>query len=78
MQGGFKFMSLNTGKKIVHHSWDVIPMPDLVITRFNTLGSDHPQQMTFTDRHGHLIRDIEIPGVDANKEDDDPHQEWSQ
>jgi hypothetical protein len=29
-QGGFKFMALNTGKKIVHHSWDVIPMMDVV------------------------------------------------
>jgi hypothetical protein len=31
MQGGFKFMGLNTGKKIVRRSWDVIPMPDVVI-----------------------------------------------
>jgi hypothetical protein len=27
LQGGFKFMDLNSGKKIVRHSWDVIPMP---------------------------------------------------
>jgi hypothetical protein len=31
IQGGFKFMALNSGKKIVRRSWDVIPMPDLVI-----------------------------------------------
>jgi hypothetical protein len=31
LQGGFKFMALNSGKKIVRRSWDVIPMPDLVI-----------------------------------------------
>jgi hypothetical protein len=31
LQGGFKFMALNIGKKIVHRSWDVIPMPDLMI-----------------------------------------------
>jgi hypothetical protein len=31
LQGGFKFMALNSGRKIVHRSWDVIPMPDLVI-----------------------------------------------
>jgi hypothetical protein len=47
-------------------------MPDLLIARVNALGSDQPHQMTFTDRHGRLIRDIEIPGVDAN-EDDDGH-----
>jgi hypothetical protein len=27
--------------------------------------------MTFTDRHGHLIGDIEIPGADANEDNDD-------
>jgi hypothetical protein len=32
MQGGFKFRALNTGKKIVRLSWDVIPMPDVVIS----------------------------------------------
>jgi hypothetical protein len=31
LQGGFKFMALNSGKKIVLRSWDFIPMPDLVI-----------------------------------------------
>jgi hypothetical protein len=71
LQGGFKFMDLNSGKKIVRHSWDVIPMPDLVIDRVNTLGRDQPQHMTFTDRQGRLIGDIEIPGVDAKEENDD-------
>jgi hypothetical protein len=72
LQGGFNFMAVNTGKKIVRRSWDVIPMPDLVIDRVNALGRDQPQQMTFTDRHRRLIRDIEIPGVDANEDNDDP------
>jgi hypothetical protein len=31
LQGVFKFMALKSGKKIVHCSWDVIPIPDLVI-----------------------------------------------
>jgi hypothetical protein len=72
LQGGFKFMALNTVKKIVHRSWDVIPIPDLVIDRVNALGRDKTHQMTFTDIHGRLIGDIEIPGVDADEEDDDP------
>jgi hypothetical protein len=71
MQGGFKFMALNTGKKIVCRIWDVNPMPDVVIARGNALGSDQPCQMTFTDRHGHLIGDIEIPGVDSDEEQED-------
>jgi hypothetical protein len=31
IQGGFKFMALNTGKKIVRRNWDVIPMPNRVV-----------------------------------------------
>jgi hypothetical protein len=34
-------------------------------------GRDQPQHMTFTDRHGRLIGDVEIPGVDDQEEDDD-------
>jgi hypothetical protein len=64
-------MALNTGKKIVRRSWDVIPMPDVVIARVNALGIDQPRQMTFTDRHGRLIGDIEIPGVDSDEEQED-------
>jgi hypothetical protein len=64
-------MALNSGKKIVRRIWDVIPMPDLVINRVNALGRDHPQHVTFTDRHRRLIGDVEIPGVDAEEDDDD-------
>jgi hypothetical protein len=71
LQGGFKFMALNSGKKIVQRSWDVIPMPDVVINRVNELGKDQPSLMTFTDHHGRLIGDMEIPGVDSTKDEDD-------
>ena len=62
-------MALNTGKKIDRRSWDVIPMPDLVIARVNELAGDQPEQMIFTDRHGRLIGEIEIPGVDSIQND---------
>jgi hypothetical protein len=64
-------VALNSGKKIVRRSWDVIPMPDVVINRVNELGKDQPSIMTFADRHGRLIGDIEIPGVDSTKDEDD-------
>jgi hypothetical protein len=54
-------MDLNSVKKIVHRIWDVIPMPDLVIDRVNALGRDQPHRTTFTDRHGCLIGDVEVP-----------------
>jgi hypothetical protein len=73
-QGGFKFMALNTGKKIIQRSWDVIPMPETVITRVNTFGNNQPEQLIFTNRHGRLIgdtNDADIPGVDFDDDDDD-------
>jgi hypothetical protein len=83
LQGGYKFMALNSGKTIVRRSWGVIPMPDTVIARVNTLGGDQPEDLIFADRHGRLIGDDdttipgvafpdepadEIPGVDAQVE----------
>jgi hypothetical protein len=64
-------MALNSGKKIVRRSWDVIPMPDVVINRGNELGKDQPRRMTFTDCHGRPIGDMEIPGVDSTEDEDD-------
>jgi hypothetical protein len=63
-------MALNYGKKIVRRSWDVIPMPDVVINHVNELGKYQPSLMTFTDRHGCLIGDIEVPGVDSTEDED--------
>ena len=62
-------MALNTGKKIVRHSWEVIPMPDTVITSVNAIGSDQPEQLIFTNICGHPIGDVEIPGVDTSNAD---------
>jgi hypothetical protein len=75
-QGGFKFMSLATGQRLLRRTWDILPMPNSVVNRVNTL----PKVLTFTDRKGRPIGDIkplgpdddldndtngEIPGVDA-------------
>jgi hypothetical protein len=43
LQGEYKFMALNTRKKITGRSWDVIPMPDTVIAHVNALGTDQPK-----------------------------------
>ena len=60
--------------KIVHRSWDVIPMPDLVIARVTELGSKQPVLMTFTDHHGRLVGDLEIPGVPPDDDDEEQQQ----
>jgi hypothetical protein len=65
-------MALNTGKKITRQSWDVIPMPDMVIAYVNALGTDQPEQLIFTNQRGRPIGDVEIPGVmDFEEKDDD-------
>ena len=57
-------------------------MPDTVITRVNILGKGQPSQLTFKDRKGRPIGDVELTGVDVQREpliaqnddngDDDP------
>ena len=64
LQGGFRFMALNIGNKIVRRISGVIPMPDTVITRVNTLVSKQPKQLVFTDRHRRPISDVKFSGVD--------------
>jgi hypothetical protein len=75
-QGGFKFTSLTLGKRISRRTWDIIPMPQLVIDRVNKLGKDQPKQFVFTDRKGRLIGDIELPSSDEHDDIiDDDHEE---
>jgi len=71
LQGGYRFMALDTGKKITRRSWDVIPMPDLVIARVNELGRDQPELLTFTDRLGRVIGDNELATIPDDDADDD-------
>ena len=64
IQGGFKFMSLATGKVLSRRTWDNILIPNSVITRVNQLGKDQPEQFIFTDRKGCTIGDVETITLD--------------
>jgi hypothetical protein len=63
LQGDFKFINLNTAKKISRQSWDIIPMPQTVIDQVNILSKDQPEQFIFTVRKGRLIGDVEPPSI---------------
>ena len=75
IQGGYKFLSLQTGKKITRRSWDVIPISSEIIAHVEKMSTDEPENMTFTDRHGTQLSDQhnddqmkgvdEIPGVES-------------
>ena len=64
-------MTLNSGNKIARNNWDLIPMPDTVITCIDTLGKNQPKLIKFTDRHGCLIGDIETSGVGDNSDEEE-------
>jgi hypothetical protein len=67
IQGGYRFLSLTTGKRISRRTWDIIPMPQTVIDRVNLLGKDQPELFVFTDRKGRPIGDIDV--TDQTQED---------
>ncbi len=58
-QGGHLFMSLNTGRIVSRRSWTVIPMPQTVIDKVNSMASNQPKLLTFLDRNGAEIQDDE-------------------
>jgi Reverse transcriptase (RNA-dependent DNA polymerase) len=72
-QGGFKFMTLQSGKKITRRAWDRLPMPDTVITRVETLAEGQPTEFTFKDRKGRIIGDTELTGVDPDADHPDTY-----
>jgi hypothetical protein len=51
-QSGYRFMSLQTGRKVTRTSWTELPMPRQVVERVHTLADDQPEKLVFYDRHG--------------------------
>ena len=43
-------------------------MPDIVIARMNRLSAGQPRQLTFLDRKGRPIGDLDFPGVTTDTE----------
>ena len=57
-QGGFKFMTLGSMKKVVRRIWDELPMPDTVIAQVNTLGQGQPNDLDLLDRNIRTIGEL--------------------
>ncbi len=57
LTGGQLFLALDTGVIATRHQWVVLPLPPLVIDRFNFLGQHEPSILTFTNMHGQNIDD---------------------
>ena len=84
LKGGYKFLNLQTGKKITRRNWTHLPMPIEVIKRVNQLGKEQnqPTLLTFQDRHGHSTMDpdpyfqpvdVDIEGVIQDPDEQDPN-----
>ena len=71
-QGGFKFMTLGSIKKVVRRIWDAIPMPDTVVSRLNALGQGQIIDLDFLDIKKRPIGELKIKGVDYG-ETEAPH-----
>jgi hypothetical protein len=61
------FMSLATGRRIIHNQWTELPMPKEAITRVSQLGRQQkmPKILTFANQFG-----FELPDVDNDVDDD--------
>jgi hypothetical protein len=55
LQGGYRFMNLNTGKVIIRRNFTKLPMPDDVIRRIEQMARKEDSDFVFQDRHGNLL-----------------------
>jgi hypothetical protein len=69
---GYRFMSLQTGRKITRTAWTELPIPTQVIERVHSLEQDQPEKLVFYDRHGRAIGEnstnIELAEIDTRAE----------
>ena len=79
-QGSYYSLSLNTGKRLVRNSWNVLPMPAKIISTVHqfTAACKKHKGITFTNKDGNIVNDnndpesdiadnIEITGVDRTE-----------
>ena len=54
MQGGYKFMSLATGRLLsrANNAFTHLPMPNHVVERIQGLGKNSPEGLVIADQHG--------------------------
>ena len=87
IQGGYKFLNLLTGKKIVRCQFTALPIPTKVIYRVDELSQQdqQPVLITFYDRFGNPIiddtddfelvqRHPEITGVESDQQQDNKNK----
>ena len=66
-QGGFKFMTLGSMKKVVRKIWYATLMPATVVARVKALSQGQPNDLSFFDSNKHPIGELDITGVNAGE-----------
>lgn len=73
LQGGYKFLSLQSGKKITHRAFNEVPMPESIIKTVHLLAdrNKQPESLEFADRQVQVVSDDNIfddvvPPLDPN------------
>jgi len=56
-QGGYYFLSLHTGKRILRNHWTILPMPNDVVDAIHRLAAASKQVggITFMDKYGNIL-----------------------
>ena len=71
LQGGYYFLSLDTGKVLNRRKWTLLPMTNDVINRVNALADKEDHDFIFWNRNGTPDDDSVLTGVDNGDNDSD-------
>ena len=79
-QGGYFFMSLDTGRRLNRNHWTELPVPIEVVDRVHVLArrSNANRGLLFSDRHGYIMPEANYadPADQQNNEDDDDDSDY--
>lgn len=72
-QGGYYFMSLDTGRRLNRNHWTELPAPAEVIDRVHVLArrSNANRGLVFADRDGYIMPEANLAEEDIHDDDDD-------
>ena len=63
LQGGYKFLSLETGRVVTGYKWTIVPISEKIIGRIHELAINQPEDIIFGD-------DDDFAGVDVHNTKD--------
>ena len=65
-------MSIQYANNTTRGIWDMVPIPDTVVSRVNDLEKGEPEHFIFTYQKGRLIVDAELTGMETSGNQEPP------